>query len=124
MATEEDASERLFELANAVHVNFSVPNGPVICVRQDPANTTTGGCVWETSYLMALYALRELEPRLRARSRGGTPVRCLEVGAGYGFGVRVCSLHVLGEGNQVRRAVHFCPLQAHAGRRKGHTQSN
>ena len=39
------------------------------------ANQTTGGCVWETSYLLALWALRELEPRLRGDSARHTEVR-------------------------------------------------
>jgi len=87
---EEDTSERMFELANAPRVRFTVPviagAGEVI-IRQDPANETTGGCVWETSYLLAQWAIRELEPRLKAAARGGgsTRVRCLEVGAGCGL---------------------------------------
>ena len=49
--------------------------------RQDPAVVGTGGCVWETAYLLSLWAVRELLPMLAADSR----VRCLEVGAGCGL---------------------------------------
>ena len=79
---EDDAGERLFELANASHVRFLVPGGAgdSIVVRQDPSNQTTGGCVWETSYLLAQWAHRELSARMRESS-----VRILEVGAGCGL---------------------------------------
>ena len=79
---EEDAGERLFELANASHVRFLVPGGAgdSIVVRQDPGNQTTGGCVWETSFLLAQWAHRELSARMRENS-----VRILEVGAGCGL---------------------------------------
>ena len=83
---DESAAERFFELANAPRVRFAVPGGRgrVVEIRQDPSNATTGGCVWETSYLLALWACRELAPRLNARS-SKPPPRCLEVGAGCGL---------------------------------------
>lgn len=83
---EEDAAERLFELANASHVRFMTVGQHEVSIRQDPANVTTGGCVWETAYLLAQWAMRELEPRLEAHARrSGPAVRCLEVGAGCGL---------------------------------------
>ena len=89
---EEDASERLFELANASHVRFRVPSASAaleLCIRQDPSNETTGGCIWETSYLLSQWAIQQLENQLRARR----PLRCLEVGAGCGlFGLSLAAV--------------------------------
>ena len=79
---ETSAAETFFDLANAERVRFTVPGGREVTIRQDPANQTTGGCIWETSYLLALHALRELTPRLHATA---PKVRCLEVGAGCGL---------------------------------------
>ena len=83
---EEDAAERMFELANASTVSFRALPGVHISIRQDPANSTTGGCIWETSYLLARWALRELEPRLSATVAGdGSKLRVLELGSGCGL---------------------------------------
>ena len=79
---DEDAAERMFELANASRVRFSARKGRELCIRQDPSNSTTGGCVWETAYLLALWAAKQLQPKL---DRAGPPLRCLEVGAGCGL---------------------------------------
>eukprot|EP00966_Prymnesium_polylepis_P015212 351757-Prymnesium_polylepis.1 len=59
-AGDDDTSTRLFELANARSVSFSTPGGQV-SIRQDPSNTTTGGCVWETAYLLAQWIQRQVE---------------------------------------------------------------
>ena len=85
-ASTPSAAEAFFDLANATHVRFPVSRGATVTIRQDPENQTTGGCVWETSYLLALWTLRTLEPRLSNRGRTDNgPVRCLEVGAGCGL---------------------------------------
>lgn len=76
---------RLFELANLEAVSFVASSGRTLVVRQDPAIPHTGGCVWETAYLMALWAHAELEPRAKLAAQRGEPLRVLEVGAGCGF---------------------------------------
>lgn len=75
----DDSATALFELANATHVVFSV-GGHELTIQQDPSVVGTGGCVWETAYLMAQW----LQPRLAELQRDG-PLRCLEVGAGCGL---------------------------------------
>ncbi|KAL1524024.1 hypothetical protein AB1Y20_018938 [Prymnesium parvum] len=92
-AGDEDAASRLFELANAPAVAFRTAGGAEVSIRQDPANSTTGGCVWETAYLLAQWVEREIESgrgrwgrRWKAHLCGtGPAVRCLEVGAGCGL---------------------------------------
>lgn len=85
MSSDEDVELRLFELAQAAEVIYPVHGGS-ITIKQDPSNTATGGCIWETSYLLAQWVQRELAQRL-ARSRAGKapPPRCLETGAGCGL---------------------------------------
>ena len=81
MASNEDSATALFELANATHVVFGV-GGHDLTIQQDPAVVGTGGCVWETSYLMAQW----LRPQLEARqATHGRRQRLLEVGAGCGL---------------------------------------
>ena len=90
---DDDISTRLFELANARAVTFATAAGSKVSVQQDPSNTTTGGCVWETAYLLAQWIELQLESgsepwctRWKAHARGSGPaVRCLEVGAGCGL---------------------------------------
>lgn len=86
MAGDGDATEKLFELANAAAVRYAVCGGRSVVIRQDPSNTATGGCIWETSYLLAEWAQRELAPRLElSRAGRAPPLRCLEMGAGCGL---------------------------------------
>lgn len=80
MASNEDSATALFELANATHVVFGV-GGHDLTIQQDPAVVGTGGCVWETSYLMAQW----LRPQLAARQAAHGRQRLLEVGAGCGL---------------------------------------
>jgi predicted nicotinamide N-methyase len=80
MASNEDSATALFELANATHVEFGV-GGHDLTIQQDPAVVGTGGCVWETSYLMAQW----LRPQLAARQAARGRQRLLEVGAGCGL---------------------------------------
>tara|TARA_B110001452_G_scaffold179507_1_gene150669 strand:- start:2573 stop:3493 length:921 start_codon:yes stop_codon:yes gene_type:complete len=80
MAAGDDSATALFELANATHVVFRV-GGRELTIQQDPSVVGTGGCVWETAYLMAQW----LQPRLDELQRDGLPLRCLEVGAGCGL---------------------------------------
>ena len=81
MASNDDSATALFELANATHVVFGV-GGHDLTIQQDPAVVGTGGCVWETSYLMAQW----LRPQLEARQATlGRRQRLLEVGAGCGL---------------------------------------
>ena len=80
MASNEDSATALFELANATHVVFGV-GGHDLTIQQDPAVVGTGGCVWETSYLMAQW----LRPQLVARQAAHGRQRLLEVGAGCGL---------------------------------------
>ena len=80
MASNDDSATALFELANATHVVFGV-GGHDLTIQQDPAVVGTGGCVWETSYLMAQW----LRPQLAARQAAHGKQRLLEVGAGCGL---------------------------------------
>lgn len=80
MAAGDDSATALFELANATHVVFRV-GGRELTIQQDPGVVGTGGCVWETAYLMAQW----LQPRLAELQREDRPLRCLEVGAGCGL---------------------------------------
>ena len=88
LSKADDASEAFFELANAASIAVAVPGDLDIDVTilQDPANTTTGGCVWETAYVLAEWAYWRL-PAFEAvdlRGRLRRP-RCLELGAGCGL---------------------------------------
>ena len=88
MASNEDSATALFELANATHVVFGV-GGHDLTIQQDPAVVGTGGCVWETSYLMAQW----LRPQLAARQAARGRQRLLEVGAGCGMLGLVLAAH-------------------------------
>jgi hypothetical protein len=81
MAANDDSATALFELANASHVVFGV-GGRDLTIQQDPSVVGTGGCVWETSYLMALWLRPHLAARRQAAQRRQ---RLLEVGAGCGL---------------------------------------
>ena len=74
MEANEDSATALFELANARQVVFEV-DGHDLTIQQDPAVVGTGGCVWETSYLMAQW----LVPQLAARQALHGRQRLLEV---------------------------------------------
>ena len=82
--SSEEVAERLFELANASQVLFHI-NGYDVTIHQDPSVVGTGGCIWDTAFVLARWA----QPRIRDwRSRLGSPpraLRCLEVGAGCGL---------------------------------------
>ena len=83
-ATDADeVAERLFELANASHVLYRVAGGE-LSIRQDHTVANTGGCVWDTSFVLARWA----EPRIgewRASLDPPRPLRVVEVGAGCGL---------------------------------------
>lgn len=82
-ADADEVAERLFELANATHVIYSVC-GSEITIGQDPAVVGTGGCVWDTAYVLSRWA----ESRVAAWRARLTPprrLRVLEVGAGCGL---------------------------------------
>ena len=77
---DDDVSTRLFELANASAVTFATAAGSKVSIEQDPSNTTTGGCVWETAYLLAQWIELQLErgseawcKRWKAHTRGAGP---------------------------------------------------
>jgi len=83
---EEGPAERMFELANAREVRFEQGEGRVtLRIEQDPANTTTGGIVWEAAYWLIEWLRGELAPGLAERRRAGPPLRCLEIGSGCGL---------------------------------------
>ncbi|KAJ1625550.1 putative methyltransferase-domain-containing protein [Pavlovales sp. CCMP2436] len=81
----DDLATTCFELANAEHVSFAASSGRTLLIRQDAAIPHTGGCIWETSYALALWARAHLEPIARRASKRGAPLRVLELGAGCGF---------------------------------------
>ena len=78
---DDDLQTRLFELANAPAVTYRCRGGQCITVRQDrEAKVHTGGIVWETAFLLALF----LEQQQRG-SAGVGARHVLEVGAGCGL---------------------------------------
>lgn len=79
----DDLQTRLFELANAPAVTYRCQGGQRITVRQDrEAQVHTGGIVWETAFLLALF----LEQQQRAATPSSVRARhVLEVGAGCGL---------------------------------------
>lgn len=92
-AGSDDASSRLFELANCRTVNFKTTRGTEVRIRQDPSNVSSGGCVWETAYLLALWIEQEIESGRHHwcskwtahMSDNGQAVRCVELGSGCGL---------------------------------------
>ena len=88
LSKADDASEAFFELANAASIAVTVPgeSDVDVTILQDPANTTTGGCVWETAYVLAEWAYWRLPvfTAVDLRGRLRRP-RCLELGAGCGL---------------------------------------
>jgi predicted nicotinamide N-methyase len=74
----DDLESRLFELANAPAVAYRCIGGQHVTVQQDrEAKVHTGGIVWETAFLLALF----LEPQWPQPR----PRHVLEVGAGCGL---------------------------------------
>jgi len=86
-ADAEDASSVFFELANAPLVGFKVnvavdnEDGMVIIKQHNDAKAHTGGIVWETAYLLALFLSSKFGNNKAAGSLGKT----LEIGAGLGM---------------------------------------
>lgn len=89
-ADAEDASSVFFELANAPLVGFRVipsnvgvdnEDGMVIIKQHNDAKAHTGGIVWETAYLLALFLSSKFGNNQAGRSLGKT----LEIGAGLGM---------------------------------------
>ena len=50
--SSEEVAERLFELANASQVLFHI-NGYDVTIHQDPSVVGTGGCIWDTAFVLA-----------------------------------------------------------------------
>lgn len=80
----DDATSKFFELANTDIIRYETKSGAVVTIRQDRNNSThTGGIIWETAFLLALY----LENH-ELKSKPGRPFRplnVLELGAGCGL---------------------------------------
>ena len=79
-SSSDEVAEKLFELANASHVIFGVAKHD-ITIRQDPSVANTGGCVWDTAFVLA----RWMQPRLGDWRMSGGRLKCLEIGAGCGL---------------------------------------
>ena len=87
-ADAEDASSVFFELANAPLVGFRVipsnvaldnEDGMVIIKQHNDAKAHTGGIVWETAYLLALFLSAKFN------KADGSLGKTLEIGAGLGM---------------------------------------
>ena len=66
---DDDLQTRLFELANAPAVAYRCQGGQRITVRQDrTAKVHTGGIVWETAFLLALF-LEQRQQRRRQQQQ-------------------------------------------------------
>ena len=85
VASADDAADKMFELANATRVVFPVGEHHELTIGQDPSVVGTGGCVWDTAYVLARWVpprLATLRSKLKGKDRR---LRCLEVGAGCGL---------------------------------------
>lgn len=88
---DDDLQTRLFELANAPAVTYRCQGGQHITVRQDrTAKVHTGGIVWETAFLLALFLEQRQKKSKKKQSQAAAPSgvgarHVLEVGAGCGL---------------------------------------
>jgi hypothetical protein len=92
---DDDLQTRLFELANAPAVTYRCQGGQHITVRQyRTAKVHTGGIVWETAFLLALFLeqqqqqRRQQQQQKRQQAAASSSVgarHVLEVGAGCGL---------------------------------------
>eukprot|EP01043_Picozoa_sp_COSAG02_P104459 COSAG02_NODE_40455_length_405_cov_1.009804_1_plen_134_part_11 len=89
---DDDLQTRLFELANAPAVTYRCQGGQHITVRQDrTAKVHTGGIVWETAFLLALFLEQQQQKNNKKKqSQAAAPSvvgarHVLEVGAGCGL---------------------------------------
>jgi predicted nicotinamide N-methyase len=81
----DDATSQFFELANTDTVRYETRTGTVIDIRQDRNNNThTGGIIWETAFLLAMYLENHVLNTSKAK-RTAQPLSVLEVGAGCGL---------------------------------------
>ena len=77
-----DPADAFFELANSPVVGYKIDSYKSVWVKQcNMCQTHTGGIVWETSYLLALY----LNERIKGANSNETYGKVLEVGAGCGM---------------------------------------
>ena len=79
-------AEKLFELANASRVIFGVAKHD-ITIRQDPSVANTGGCVWDTAFVLARWmqplSWRQAERRTAKMPRGWRRLRLLGIALGH-----------------------------------------
>jgi len=88
LSEDIDGAELFFDLANADAIRYHCSAGTEVLIHQDraiaaegPSGHQTGGIVWETSFLLAMYLVERERPK-----------SFLEVGAGCGLlGLVLCA---------------------------------